>query len=183
MIERIGTGTRMSQIVKHGNVAYLAGQVGGGTSVEAQTRDCLGRIETLLEKAGSSPERILQAVVWLADMNDFAEMNAVWDAWVPEGHAPEPVHILELFAANINKWAAIEWYLRLHDIDPMRVAAIGDQVNDVPMMEHAGIGVAVGNAIDQVKAHAAYVTADNQNHGVARAIDAILSGDLSAIRA
>ena len=33
-------------------------------------------------------ERILQAIVWLADMNDFAEMNEVWDAWVPEGHAP-----------------------------------------------------------------------------------------------
>lgn len=116
---------------------------------------------------------VLRDAVWLYD----------FPCVMPEGHAPEPVHILELFAANINKWAAIEWYLRLHDIDPMRVAAIGDQVNDVPMMEHAGIGVAMGNAIDQVKAHAAYVTADNQNHGVARAIDAILSGDLSAIRA
>jgi enamine deaminase RidA (YjgF/YER057c/UK114 family) len=31
---------------------------------------------------------MLQAVIWLADMADFAEMNAVWDAWVPEGHAP-----------------------------------------------------------------------------------------------
>ena len=31
---------------------------------------------------------MLQVVIWLADMADFAEMNAVWDAWVPEGHAP-----------------------------------------------------------------------------------------------
>lgn len=31
---------------------------------------------------------MLQAIVWLADMADFAEMNEVWDAWVPEGHAP-----------------------------------------------------------------------------------------------
>ena len=42
----------------------------------------------LLAKAGSSPEQMLQVVIWLADMADFAEMNAVWDAWVPEGHAP-----------------------------------------------------------------------------------------------
>ena len=42
----------------------------------------------MLAEAGSSREHILQAIVWLADMGDFAEMNAVWDAWVPEGHAP-----------------------------------------------------------------------------------------------
>ncbi|MBY6067944.1 RidA family protein [Leisingera aquaemixtae] len=88
MIERIDTGTRMSKIVKHNGVAYLCGQVGDGADVAAQTRDCLSRVEALLEKAGSSPKQILQAIVWLADMEDFAEMNAVWDAWVPEGHAP-----------------------------------------------------------------------------------------------
>lgn len=88
MIERIGTGTRMSKIVKHGGVAYLCGQVGDGATVAEQTRDCLSRVDALLEQAGSSRERILQAVIWLADMDDFAEMNAVWDAWVPEGHAP-----------------------------------------------------------------------------------------------
>ncbi|MCZ7597508.1 MAG: RidA family protein [Gammaproteobacteria bacterium] len=88
MIERIDTGTRMSKIVKHNGTAYLCGQVGDGDSVAAQTRDCLGRIEALLDRAGSSPERILQAIVWLADMNDFAAMNEVWDAWVPAGCAP-----------------------------------------------------------------------------------------------
>jgi enamine deaminase RidA (YjgF/YER057c/UK114 family) len=88
MIERIDSGTRMSKIVKHNGVAYLCGQVGDGADVAAQTRDCLSRVEALLEKAGSSPQQILQAIVWLADMKDFAEMNAVWDAWVPEGHAP-----------------------------------------------------------------------------------------------
>ncbi|WP_111735187.1 RidA family protein [Roseovarius amoyensis] len=88
MIERIGTGTRMSKIVKHGGVAYLCGQVGDGATVAEQTRDCLARVDALLDQAGSSRERILQAVIWLADMDDFAEMNAIWDAWVPEGHAP-----------------------------------------------------------------------------------------------
>ncbi len=88
MIERIETGKRMSKIVKHQGTVYLCGQVGDGDSVAEQTRDCLGRVEALLERAGSSRERILQAVIWLADMADFAEMNAVWDAWVPEGHAP-----------------------------------------------------------------------------------------------
>jgi len=89
MIERLHVGPRMSKIVKHNGVAYLCGQVGNaGDSVTDQTRECLQRIETLLAEAGSSPERILQAIVWLADMADFDEMNAVWDAWVPDGHAP-----------------------------------------------------------------------------------------------
>lgn len=88
MIERIDTGPRMSKIVKHNGVAYLCGQVGDGATVAEQTRDCLARVEALLEKAGSSPQQILQAIVWLADMKDFNEMNEVWDAWVPEGHAP-----------------------------------------------------------------------------------------------
>ncbi|ETA49339.1 hypothetical protein P279_25290 [Rhodobacteraceae bacterium PD-2] len=88
MIERIETGQRMSKIVKHNGVAYLCGQVGAGDTVAEQTRDCLSRVDALLEKAGSSREHILQAIVWLSDMADFDEMNAVWDAWVPEGHAP-----------------------------------------------------------------------------------------------
>lgn len=88
MIERIETATRMSKIVKHNGVAYLCGQVGSGQSVTEQTQDCLSRVDALLSKAGTSKENILQAIIWVADMEDFAEMNAVWDAWVPEGHAP-----------------------------------------------------------------------------------------------
>ena len=88
MIERLETGHRMSRIVRHNGVAYLCGQVGDGETVAEQTRDCLSRIERLLAMAGSSPDRILQAIIWLSDMKDFDEMNAVWDAWVPHGYAP-----------------------------------------------------------------------------------------------
>lgn len=88
MIERIDTAARMSKIVKHNGVVYLCGQVGAGESVTEQTRDCLSRIDALLERAGSSRENILQAIIWLADISDFDEMNAVWDNWVPKGHAP-----------------------------------------------------------------------------------------------
>lgn len=89
MIERMKTGTRMSQIVIHNDTVYLSGQVGtGGESVADQTAECLRHVEDLLAQAGSGTDKILQAIIWLADMSDFAEMNAVWDAWVPDGHAP-----------------------------------------------------------------------------------------------
>ena len=87
-IQRIKTNERSSKIVKHNGVVYLSGQVGDGEGVAAQAVDCLGRVDALLAEAGSSRENILQAIVWLSDMSYFAEFNAIWNAWVPDGHAP-----------------------------------------------------------------------------------------------
>ena len=88
MITRIGVGTRMSQAVVHNGTVYLAGQVGEGATVAEQTRDCLAQVDALLAQAGSSKEAILSTTIWLADMADFADMNSVWDEWVPAGHTP-----------------------------------------------------------------------------------------------
>ena len=89
-ITRIETGKRMSNAVIHNGIVHLAGVVGEpGGDVTQQTKDCVAEIDRLLALAGSDKTRILRAQIWLADINrDFAAMNAVWDAWVPEGHAP-----------------------------------------------------------------------------------------------
>lgn len=88
-IERIEAGPRMSQAVVHGDTVYLAGQVGApGESVTVQTQQVLAQIEELLAATGSEKSKILTATIWLADMADFAEMNAVWDKWVDGKDAP-----------------------------------------------------------------------------------------------
>ena len=88
-IERIESSPRMSQAVIHGNTVYLAGQVGApGKSVTEQTKAVLASIERLLAAAGSDKSKILSATIWLADMADFGEMNAVWDVWVGGKDAP-----------------------------------------------------------------------------------------------
>ena len=89
-ITRIETGKRMSNAVIHDGVVHLAGVVGNpGGDAGTQTRDCLAEIDRLLALAGSDKTRILRAQIWLSDIGaDFAAMNAEWDAWVPEGHAP-----------------------------------------------------------------------------------------------
>ncbi|RBI75823.1 RidA family protein [Roseovarius sp. TE539] len=88
-ITRHHVGARMSQIVIHNGIVYLAGQVGSpGDSVGDQTRACLDKVDALLAEAGSDKSRILSATIWLADMGDFAAMNAVWDSWVAPGAAP-----------------------------------------------------------------------------------------------
>ncbi|WP_343312602.1 RidA family protein [Brucella sp. BE17] len=88
-IRRIGTGPRMSQAVIHGNTVYLAGQVGKpGDSVTEQTKAVLVEVDRWLAEAGSDKSKVLQAIIWLADMKDFGEMNAVWDAWVDPTNTP-----------------------------------------------------------------------------------------------
>ncbi|MHA7774120.1 RidA family protein [Roseibium sp. M-1] len=88
-IKRLEAGPRMSQAVIHGGLVYLAGQVGNpGDTVTEQTKTVLARIDGLLAQAGSDKSRILQATIWLDDMKDFADMNAVWDAWVAPGQTP-----------------------------------------------------------------------------------------------
>lgn len=88
-IKRLHAGPRMSQAVIHGNTVYLAGQVGKpGGSVADQTKDVLEAIDKLLAESGSHKSKILQAIIWLADMKDFAEMNSVWDKWVDGPNAP-----------------------------------------------------------------------------------------------
>ena len=81
---------RMSQIVVHGDTVYLAGQVAAdaGADISVQTQQVLEKIDTLLEEAGSDKSKILSAQIWIASMGHFAQMNEVWDAWVPSGHAP-----------------------------------------------------------------------------------------------
>ena len=90
-IQRIDVGARMSKAVVNGNTVYLAGIVADkakGKSVAEQTKDILGQIDGFLAKAGTDKSRLLTANIWITDMANFAEMNAVWDAWVSAGNTP-----------------------------------------------------------------------------------------------
>jgi len=90
-LKRIQVGPRMSQAVIHGDTVYLAGQVAlgapGGSATD-QTRNILDRIDALLSEAGTDKSNLITATIWLSDMSDFNEMNAVWDAWVAPGNTP-----------------------------------------------------------------------------------------------
>jgi enamine deaminase RidA (YjgF/YER057c/UK114 family) len=89
-IERKETKQRMSRIVIHQGTVYLCGQVAADASkdITEQTQTMLDKVDGLLIDAGSDREHILSATIYIKDMQDFKAMNAVWDAWVPEGHAP-----------------------------------------------------------------------------------------------
>jgi len=90
-IQRHDIGPRMSKVVVHGNTVYLAGIVADNPKVKTvteQTKDILKQIDNFLAKAGTDKTKLLSANIWIADMANFAEMNAVWDAWVSPGNTP-----------------------------------------------------------------------------------------------
>lgn len=87
-IKRLHTGPRMSQVVVHGGTVYTAGQVAEGKTVTEQTETILANIDALLAEAGTDKSKLISATIWITDMKAFAEMNAVWDAWVLEVHTP-----------------------------------------------------------------------------------------------
>ena len=90
-VTRHETGPRMSQVVIHGNTVYLAGVVArnaSGKSMTEQTKDVLATIDGYLKQAGTDKSKLLSANIWITDMSKFAEMNAVWDAWVSPGNTP-----------------------------------------------------------------------------------------------
>ncbi len=89
-IERLHIGKRLSEAAIHRNTIYLAGQVAEDNSqdISGQTQQVLAAIDKLLAEAGSDKTKLLQVTIFIADMKDFAGMNAVWDAWVAPGATP-----------------------------------------------------------------------------------------------
>jgi enamine deaminase RidA (YjgF/YER057c/UK114 family) len=89
-IKRLHVGNTLSEVAIHNGTIYLAGQIAenGTQNIEGQTREILGHIDRLLAEAGSDKTRILMCQIFIADVKDFDRMNAIWNDWVAEGHAP-----------------------------------------------------------------------------------------------
>lgn len=84
------------------------------------------------------------------------------------------VEVLEIFDPAVNKWEGVLHLARRHAIDPAQIVAIGDDVNDLPMIRNAGLGVAMGNARDEVKAAAKRVIGTNVEEGIAAFLDELV---------
>ncbi len=84
----------------------------------------------------------------------------------------------EIVNASVSKWSAIQQMMARWEIQPEEVLAIGDQENDLSMLTGAGVGVAMGNAPEHVKAAANYVTGSIDQDGAAQAIEKFIYGHL-----
>jgi Cof subfamily protein (haloacid dehalogenase superfamily) len=108
-----------------------------------------------------------------------AEFRRAFDRRMTENVIRVPTYgftVLEAFDARVNKWYGIEKLCRRWDIDLRRTVAVGDDVNDLPMVQRAGLGAAVANAKLVVRTAAAVVVASNDECGVADLINQLLTG-------
>uniref|UniRef100_UPI00403F9508 Cof-type HAD-IIB family hydrolase n=1 Tax=Candidatus Enterococcus willemsii TaxID=1857215 RepID=UPI00403F9508 len=77
---------------------------------------------------------------------------------------------LEIVNKEVSKLKAVEFLCQKNEFMLDEAIAIGDNYNDLPMIQHAGMGIAMGNAPEFVKSQADYVTASNQENGFSQAL-------------
>lgn len=88
------------------------------------------------------------------------------------------VDVMEVFDPAVNKWEGILHVARMHGVQAEEIVAIGDDVNDLPMLRNAGLAVAMGNAKESVKAVARRIIGRNDEEGLAIFLEELVAGHL-----
>ena len=105
----------------------------------------------------------------------YAVINSPADILFIEEHLPGELYmyvsrfdLAQIMHKDATKSKALSKLARLWGIDQSEIAAFGDDLNDIDLLEYAGYGVAMGNAVDDVKAAADYICDSNEVDGVAK---------------
>lgn len=88
--------------------------------------------------------------------------------------------LYEILPKGVNKGLALKKMADLLGVNMSKTIAVGDYNNDISMIQEAGIGIAVANAIDEVKAVADYITVSNNENAIATIIDGLDKGKFKA---
>ncbi len=116
----------------------------------------------------AAPEDIETVTRVLAER--FGERVFYQSIFVPS----QRVQVLEVFDPSVNKWEGVLQVARSRGVRPAQIVAIGDDVNDLHMIRSAGLGVAMGNAREEIKAIAKRVIGTNHDEGLARFLDELV---------
>lgn len=84
---------------------------------------------------------------------------------------------LEIMPKGVSKFNGIETLCKYLNISPKEVLCFGDSENDLSMIENVGMGVAMGNATEDIKLKADYITDTNDNYGISKAIEKFILSD------
>ena len=89
-IRYLGASKRYSEAVVANGLVFLSGMVPENPEADAkaQTENVLAQIDSWLAQCQSDKAHILEATIYLPNMNDYAAMNEAWDAWVSPGNPP-----------------------------------------------------------------------------------------------
>ena len=106
-----------------------------------------------------------------------ATMQA-WSAVTAEQATGSRTHLLEIYALDCDKWTMLERVRAERGVAAERVVAVGDGLNDLLMIRHAAVGIAMGNADPRVLEHADHVAPHHAEDGFAHAVERLLAGEL-----
>lgn len=118
------------------------------------------------EKEGTGPNKIL----CMAEQDKIILLKEGTKAIKLNIYPSKPTY-LEIMPANASKTSAISVLQKKFNVKQSEIIAMGDNYNDIDMLEYAGIGVAMGNAPEEVKNHGNDVTLTNDEDGVAVALE------------
>ena len=126
-------------------------------------------------------ERIIKGVLTLLSPEEKARAELLYlqfkdvlsFSWTRTPAYPE-VDFINVLAPDVSKGKALEALASFLGIPLTEVVAVGDGVNDISLLSTAGLGIAMGNASDEVKAVADYVTLDIDHNGLAEAVKKFL---------
>ncbi|MGI6701734.1 MAG: Cof-type HAD-IIB family hydrolase [Christensenellales bacterium] len=94
------------------------------------------------------------------------------------GFARSSNKFMEVTSPVANKGVGLKFLLERYGINRSESLAVGDSLNDIPMIRYSGLGVAVGNAMDEVKAAADYITVNSSENAIARIIKMVMRDEL-----
>ena len=127
----------------------------------------------IIDDFGKCAESGIAKMMWIDEPEKIKvyrdEMSKTFEGTV-NCYVSRPM-FLEFVGAKSSKGAALSEIGRIFGIDRSQMIAIGDSDNDVPMLKYAGLGVAMGNAAEEIKSICQYVAPSNNEDGVAKVID------------
>ena len=124
--------------------------------------DFLGTAPIRYEKLEDTPWQKVEGYMVTTDRHPICDYIARES--LPLAYTPSEEACVDIMARGISKWGGLQELLALLGMDASQVVAAGDYNNDLPMIRGAGIGVAVANALPEVKAEADYVTEHDCDH-------------------
>ena len=163
----------VTPILDDGIQFYVTSKDGYKVDYECKNNNMVcSEVGNLADFLAFAPIKILMSV----QPEELAQVQQAIAAFLPENLSvvqTAPFY-LEVIPKVINKGQGIRDICNVLGIDPAEVISFGDAANDIPMLQAAGMGVAMGNAQEAVKAAANMVTLSNNDDGIAAALEKLL---------
>lgn len=163
----------VTPILDDGVQFYVADKNGYKVDYECKNNNMTcAEVGNLADFLSFAPIKILMSV----QPEELAEVQKQIADFLPETLTvvQTAAFYLEVIPKVINKGQGIRDICAVLGIDPSEVISFGDAANDIPMLREAGMGVAMGNAAEAVKAAANMVTLSNNEDGIAAALEKLL---------